>query len=250
MSVETKRLEDLKRSERIASRHAGKEVLCCRWGWYGQPVLLFPTAGGDAEESERFHMMKVLRPLIEAGRIKVYTCDSVGGQALTKRRDHPPGWFPRVQNQFDRFVAEELVPWIRADCRTPDIEIVTAGASIGAFNAVAALCRHPDLFSKAIGMSGTYDLSKWMDPGDLTQDFYFSSPVHFLPGLRGPMLDRLRTRFVLLASGEGDYEDPASSWRMADALGAKGVKNRVDLWGPTYRHDWVTWREMLPHYLA
>jgi len=52
-----------------------------------------------------------------------------------------------------------------------------------------------------------------------------------------------------LPSGEGDYEDIGESWRMASVLGAKGVPNRVDPWGPEWRHDWVTWRAMLPKYL-
>jgi esterase/lipase superfamily enzyme len=250
MTTETKSVEATKRVDRIFSRPLGREVLVARWGWYGRPVLLFPTAGGDAEECERFKMITVLRPLIEAGRIKAYSCDSVGGQALTQRRDHPPGWYPLVQNLFDRFVSEEFVPWIRDDCRSPDIGVWTAGSSIGALNAVAAVCRHPDLFETAIAMSGTYDVSKWMEPGDLNQDFYFTSPLHFLPGLGGPILERLRTRFILLATGQGDYEDPEQSWRIARMLGSKGIPNRVDLWDETYRHDWNTWREMLPKYLG
>jgi esterase/lipase superfamily enzyme len=40
-----------------------------RWGTFGTPVLLFPTAGGDFEEIERFLMIKVLSPLIDAGKI-------------------------------------------------------------------------------------------------------------------------------------------------------------------------------------
>jgi len=36
---------------------------------------------------------------------------------------------------------------------------------------------------------------------------------------------------------------------MADILGAKGVPNRVDVWGPEWDHDWPTWRAMLPVYL-
>jgi hypothetical protein len=51
-----------------------------RWGHFGQPVLLFPTAGGDAEECERFLMIKALEPLLSAGRIKLYSPDSVAGQ--------------------------------------------------------------------------------------------------------------------------------------------------------------------------
>ena len=69
------------------------------------------------------------------------------------------------------------------------------------------------------------------------------------PGLEGQHLDLLRQRFVLLPTGEGDYEDPGESWRIANVLGAKGVPNRVDLWGQHWPHDWETWREMLPRYL-
>jgi esterase/lipase superfamily enzyme len=36
---------------------------------------------------------------------------------------------------------------------------------------------------------------------------------------------------------------------MAAALGAKGVPNRVDNWGPQWAHQWPTWRTMLPQYL-
>ena len=100
-------------------------------------------------------------------------------------------------------------------------------------------------------MSGTYDLSKYLQ-GRWNQDFYFSSPLHYLPGLADdhPQLRQLRQRSAVIPTGEGDYEDPEESWRLARVLGARGVPNRVDLWGPQYRHDWNTWREMLPKYLA
>jgi esterase/lipase superfamily enzyme len=81
-------------------------------------------------------------------------------------------------------------------------------------------------------------------------DFYYSSPVHFLPRLEDPeALRALRSRFVLLATGQGDYEDPPSTWQMATVLGQKGIPNRVDAWGTEWRHDWNTWRAMLPKYL-
>ena len=155
-----------------------------------------------------------------------------------------------VQNRFDSAIYHEVVPAIRTDCQTDDIDIVVTGASIGAFNALAAICRHPDVFSKAICMSGTYDLGKFMD-GQVTGDYYESSPLHFLHNMpEGDHLSKLRERFVLLAHGEGRWEDPAQSWRAAEALGAKGVPNRVDPWGDEYDHDWPTWREMLPQYLS
>lgn len=226
-----------------------RDVLCARWGWWGTPVLVFPTAGGDGEEIERMKMMVALRPLLEAGRIKVYSCDSVGGQALTKK-DRTTASFARAQDIFDAFVYRKFVPWIRKDCESADIEIITAGASIGAFNAAASICRHPDVFSKAIAMSGTFDLTKWLEP-PYPQDFYFSSPIHFMPNLgETAQLAKLRTRFVVLATGSGPYEEPAQSWRLGRVLGGKGVPNRVDDWGTDYDHSWPTWREMLPKYLG
>ena len=85
---------------------------------------------------------------------------------------------------------------------------------------------------------------------EATQDFYFSSPLHFLPNLGdSEQLRLLRRRFILMAHGRGRWEDPEQDWRMARLLGAKGVPNRVDPWGPEWEHDWNTWRAMLPHYL-
>jgi esterase/lipase superfamily enzyme len=223
-----------------------------RYGHLGTPVLLFPTAGGDAEECERFLMIQVLRPLLDAGRIKVYSCDSVAGRVWV---DGNSSGARRafVQNRFDAFIHQELVPAIYNDCHVPKggaIDIITAGASIGAFNALAAICRHPDVFSKAICMSGTYDFSRWME-GEHTQDFHFASPLHFLPRLaESEQLARLRRRLIILATGEGRWEAPQESWRAAHVLGAKGIPNRVDPWGNNWDHDWVTWRAMLPKYLA
>lgn len=229
------------------SHRVEQEIHLVRWGHYGTPVLLFPTAGGDAEEAERFHLLRVVGHLIEAGRIKVYSLDSIAGRAWISGR-HSAEYCSLLQNRFDAAVYNEIVPAIRSDCRTDDIEIITAGASIGAFNAVAAVCRHPDVFRMAIAMSGTFDLSKYLE-GRMNDDFYFSSPLHYLPGLEGPELDALRKRFILLPSGEGDYEDIGESWRLARVLGAKGIPNRVDPWGHHYHHDWETWRKMLPRYL-
>ncbi len=225
-----------------------QEISLIRWGHWGKPVLLFPTAGGDAEEAERMHLIGAIWPLIEAGRIKVYTCDSVAGKALADKAGTVE-YRCALLNRFHDYVAYEAVPAIRADCADAGIEVVAAGASIGAFNAVAVVCRYPWLFSGAVGMSGTYDLERLMGFAG-TQDYYFSAPLLFLPGLGdGAMVDQLRQRVIVMPCGQGRYENPAESWSMAEILGAKGIPNRVDLWSHDHHHDWPTWREMLPQYL-
>ena len=71
-----------------------------------------------------------------------------------------------------------------------------------------------------------------------------------MPDLEGTALELLRQRRVILASGQGEWEDIGESWRMADVLGRKGVPNRVDPWGTEWKHDWPTWWRMLPQYLG
>ncbi len=234
---------------RWSSERLEREVTLVRWGTTGRPVLLFPTAGGDAEEIERFQMIDALAPLIDAGRIKVYSCDSVAGSALLAREGTPRHqmW---LQNQFHQYVRHEVAPAVRADCRTPDIEIWAAGASIGAFHAVAMVCRFPDVFARALAMSGTYDLRRFYEATEFTDEFWVSSPLHFVPRLGGHHLDVLRTRYIHIMSGEGRAEDIGESWALAKTLGRQGVPNRVDSWGREWHHDWMTWRRMLPQVLG
>jgi esterase/lipase superfamily enzyme len=238
----------MKTTARWRSERLGQEVSVVRWGVVGTPVLIFPTAGGDAEEIERFLMIEALEPLLAASRIKVYSCDSVAGKAWLGR-EGTDAERAHVQNQFHAFVYHEVVPAIRMDCRDGGIEVIAAGASIGAYNALAVLCRWPDVFKQAICLSGTYNLERFLVQRQPSQDFYFSSPLHFLPGLEGAQLDALRKRFVLLASGQGRAEDLGESWRMAHLLGSKGIPNRLDPWSAEWHHDWPTWRRMLPQYL-
>ena len=232
------------------SSRVGRDVTLARWGSFGTPVLVFPTAGGDAEEIERFHLVGAVGELIEAGRVKVYSCDSVNGRVLLTQ-EGDARHRTRMLIQFLEYIRAEVVPAIRADCQSDDIEIVTAGSSIGAYNALAVLCRSPEVFRAAICMSGTYDLERFV-AGPIDSDFVAASPLHFLPRLddAGPLLAKLRSRFVVLASGEGANEDIGESWKVAHVLGSCRVPNRVDSWGPDWIHDWHTWREMLPKYLA
>lgn len=236
----------MKRTERWRSDRMQADITLARWGSYGVPVLVLATAGGDAEEVERHHLVAHLQPLIDAGRVKVYSCDSVAGRAMTKD-EGTPEYRMWLFNQFHQAVANEVVPAIYADSGGEQ-PVIAAGASIGAFNSLALVCRFPELFHAAIGMSGTYKIDKFIGDG-FTDDLYFSSPLHFLPDMEGDKLALLRRRQVILASGSGEWEDVGESWNAAHVLGAKGVPNRVDDWGPGYKHEWPTWWAMLPQYL-
>lgn len=238
----------MKASVQWYSQRVQQEIHLVRWGHYGKPVLVFPTAGGDAEEIERNHLVDACGELLEAGRVKLYSCESVAGRALLAK-EGSAAYQMRLLNAYHDFVRREVVPAMHADSGGAEQLVIATGSSIGAFNSVAVLCRYPDVFEAAIGMSGTYKIERFYD-GPVTEDFYVSSPMLFLPDLQEPALDLLRQRFVVLASGQGAHEDISESWAMANSLGRKGIPNRVDDWGVEWPHEWHTWRKMLPQYLS
>jgi esterase/lipase superfamily enzyme len=239
----------MKQLRRWQSPRLGRTLTLVRWGQSGAPVLFFPTAGGDAEEIERFHLVGCLAPLIDSGRITLYSVDSVSGQVwLTGEGDDD--WRLWLQNEYQHAIRHEVIPTIQVDLRRQTPDVIACGASLGAFHAAAMVCRFPEVFSRALCLSGTFDLERVFRLQTASLDLYYSSPLHFLPQLENGALDGLRQRFVLFAAGEGRAENIGDSWRLAGVLGAQGVPNRVDNWGPDAHHDWPLWRTLAPKYLA
>jgi esterase/lipase superfamily enzyme len=197
-----------------------------RWGHYGTPLLLLPSAGGDYEEVERFHLVAAIKGLVESGRVKVFSVDGLATHPRL-RGNVPAERSAAIQAACEAFVLEEAQPVIRRDCHSDAIEMLVAGAAFGALSAVSLLCRSPQVFRGAIAMSCLESLSR-------------KEPLPAAPG----------GRFVQIASGEGAFEQPARSRELARSLTALGVPNHLDLWGPKYPHAWTTWQEMLPKYVS
>jgi esterase/lipase superfamily enzyme len=61
------------------------------YGHAGYPLLMFPTAAADYLEYERFHLVDAIKDLIEAGKIRAYSINSVNKYSLLNRESHP-GW--------------------------------------------------------------------------------------------------------------------------------------------------------------
>lgn len=224
-----------------------RKMSVARFGWFGRPVVFFPTGGGDFLDGERFLMVKALTPLIDAGRIKLYLVDSVCKQAFASR-DATPAQKSAKQAAYDEYLVNELLPWIKADCGGTDQRFVATGASMGGYNALNALAKHPEWFELMVGMSGTYINDRRMD-GHWDENYYYNAPHQFLAKLEpGVQLDRLRQSLFILARGH-NWENPDHIDQMAPILRAKGIPHRVEIWGEGSGHDWPTWRTMLPLFL-
>lgn len=217
------------------------------YGHYGKPLILFPTGGGDFLDVERFHLVGALAPLVEAGRLKVYAVDSVCRQGWTNP-DVAPARKAHMQVRYDEWLVEELVPYVRWHCGGTDQRFAAAGASVGGYHALNATCKHPEHFDLMIGLSGTYSMDRRMQ-GVQTDDYYYNAPHQFVPNLPdGDQLRDLRAARFVFGLGQR-HENPDYTWRAANLLGARGIWNRVEVWGGEHGHDWPTWRAMLPLFL-
>jgi esterase/lipase superfamily enzyme len=219
------------------------------YGHYGFALLMFPTAAADYLEYERFGVIDAIAPFIDAGKVKVFSINSINNESWLNPRMHPRHKSIRHQ-QFNGYVSEEVVPFIHTHCRG-GVSIITTGASFGALHAANTLFRRPDLIDGCIAMSGSYDLKDYTD-GYWDEDVYFNSPIDYLPNLNDAhQLDLLRAKqHIHFVSGQGNYEKPSSSVDIGRILASKGIPHEIDLWGADVNHDWPWWRKMLPHYLG
>lgn len=226
----------------------GQGMPIVRYGDTGRPLLLFPTAAADFLENERFFLVKAVEPFIQQGRIRLYSIDSINKQAWMDP-SLPVAEQARRQALYARYVEEEVVGYIRAQCGA-GARIGTTGASFGAFHAANTMFRRPDLFDTLIAMSGFFDLAPDYLKGFSNDESYYNNPAWYLPGLSGEYLGWLRDRCrIIIVTGQGAYEAPQESRRLSEILSRKAVPHVLDLWGHDVNHDWPWWRKMLPHYV-
>lgn len=218
------------------------------YGHYGFALLLLPTAGADFLEYERFQLIDAIRPYIDAGKVKVFSINSINSESWLNNQMHPRHKSIR-HRQFNHYVYDEVIPFIR-NMTSQETPIILAGASLGALHSANLYFKRPDILNGVIAMSGVYDL-KTYTKGYYDEDVYFNSPIDYLPGLNDDYyLPRLQSsRRIYILSGSGAYESPDSARHLAGVLYNKGITYELDIWGHDMRHDWPTWRAMLPHYL-
>jgi esterase/lipase superfamily enzyme len=218
------------------------------YGYDGHPLLLFPTAQADFLENERFFLVKAIEHHIFAGRVRVFSIDSINRHAWMNDDVHPLEK-ARRQRLYAEYVEQEVVPHIQR--LTGGQRIGVTGASFGAFHAANQFFRRPDLFDTLIAMSGFYDLEPSYTEGYMNDDIYFNNPVSYLSNMNGRDLDLLQHHCQIhIVTGQGAYEAPKKSDQLATVLGQKGIPHNLDKWGHDVNHDWPWWRRMLDHYVG
>jgi esterase/lipase superfamily enzyme len=231
------------------SERLQKDMPIASYGHFGFALLLVPTAAADYLEYERFQLIDTLKPFIDAGKLKVFSINSINNESWLNNQMDPRHKIIRHQ-QFNSYVYEEVIPFIRMNTSW-DTPIIVSGASFGALHSMNLFLKRPDLINGVIAMSGVYDLTEYTK-GYWDDDVYFNSPQHYMPNLtdHGTLEQIRRSSHIHLFSGSGPYEDPNASKTFARILYDKGINYELDVWGEEWRHDWETWRKVLPHYIG
>ncbi|MBS1904176.1 MAG: esterase [Bacteroidetes bacterium] len=233
----------LRTLDSFQSTALSEEMPIAVYGHSGPALLMFPSAAADYLEYERFHLIDSIKHHIEAGCVRCYSINSINSQSWLNNEIEPRQKAIRHQ-EFNRYIRDEVVPYINK--QTDHAGIYTFGVSFGALHAMNTLLRNPELYRGTISMSGVYDLKSYTK-GYFDEDVYFNSPADYIPNLTDEaILSEIRKKKIYIYTGSGEYEDPSQSWRFAEILGKKQIPNWVECWDHTYRHDWPTWREMLP----
>ncbi len=233
------------------SERLRQEMPLVAYGHYGPPVLMLPTAAADYLEYERFHLIDSVRHWLDAGKVKIYSVNSVNRLALLNDRAAP---WEKIDwlNRYDSYLTEEVLPLIRRDCGGADVKPIVMGISLGAYLAGNTFFRHADLFGGCVLLSGSYDIRAYMD-GYYNESVYFHNPVDYLTHLNDDYhLPTLRNggRRITIFTGQGAYEAPDRSRQLAGILHAKGIPHWLDVWGHDVNHDWPWWRKAMPHYFG
>jgi esterase/lipase superfamily enzyme len=225
-----------------------KEMPIVAYGDYGFALLLVPTAAADYLEYERFQLMETLAPYINSGKVKVFSINSINNESWLNKE--MAGEHKGIRhNQFNEYVFNEVVPFIKNNTSS-ETPIITCGASFGALHSMNLFLKRPDLIDGVIAMSGVYDLMEYTK-GFYDDQVYFNSPQHHIPNLEDDwQLNHIRkSNHIHILTGSGDYEDPQASRNFSGVLNDKGIPHELDVWGSEWKHDWPTWRAMLPAYL-
>lgn len=215
------------------------------FGHGGAPVLVFPTSMGRFHEFEDRGMIAPIADRLENGVIQLFCVDSIDRESWYNRWA-PPHHRAERQNDYDRYLVQEAVPFIRS--RNWRSEFMATGCSFGGYHTMNFALRHPDIVTIAVSMSGAFDIHQFVH-GYYDDNCYFNCPPDFVPNLgEGWVLDRIRHQRIILGAGEHDICLRANT-EFSRILSAKGIPHWLDIWGGGAYHDWPLWQGMAAKFL-
>ena len=198
------------------SRVLGREMEFKVYGTAGVPVLALPARGGRFYDWENNGMPDAVASLLNTGKVQLLT--------------------------------GELAARIRELNGDADAPLWCVGVDTGAVQAVNCRLRRPEVFAGAIGLSGLYDVCRFL--GSAEDDLVLrNAPLAYLPeGIAdAKAFAKAEENHLLLCAGQGGYEEDAQAdtRALAAALAAASIPAHCEIWGSDVSHDWYWWGKEL-----
>lgn len=232
------------------SDRLGRDMQLKKYGHGGKGILVFPSSGGSFYEYEDYGMIDACRETIESGRATFFCVESNDAKtwlAAAAGQDSLRTCYE--QSLYESYIRYEVLPFIRQN--SPYYQVMTTGCSLGAYHAMNFLLKYPFDFDETIALSGIYSPRTYY--GNYMDDqLYYNSPVDYVPNIQdGPQLEALRAARIVMAVGQGRWEEEClrDTRDLAAGLSSRRIPYTLELWGHDVDHDWPWWRKMMPHFL-
>lgn len=134
------------------------------YGHGGVPVLALPARGGRFYDWENNGMPDAAARLLHEGKIQLFCADSIDGESLLAGNESPRRR-AEMQEKYFVYLTSELAARI-AELNAPESKekplIWCVGVDTGAYQAVQCRLRRPRTFAGAMGLSGLYDMGRFL----------------------------------------------------------------------------------------
>jgi esterase/lipase superfamily enzyme len=223
----------------------GKKATVTVYGTEGTPILVFPDAGRTRTEWEDHGLIKALDFQLKNGHNRIFCVDSIDKKSFLDA-DAPPRLRISRHRQFENFIVDEVLPYIRKT--TNDLFVMAAGVGLGGYHAVNLLLKHPGQIQKAISIGGMFQIRTFME--DYFDDnVYYNNPMEYLPNLDNPaLLEEIKSTDIRLVVTPDD-PNLELNYMLSDILRSKAVEHIFDYWIETGDHPWEIYGDMLQRHV-
>lgn len=229
-----------KTTKKWRSPSLGKDMEVTIYGTSGTPVIGIPTRGATCHQWEQFGIVDAVSYQIENGYNQLYCLSTVDGESFLNKSIPPKQRLVRHQ-QYESYLVEEVVPFVKEQNNID--YLIIAGTDLGGYHALNAALKHPAAFDKAIGISGIYDITSFMD-GYYEDDVYYNNPTDYIPNLsKQLLLKKIRDIDFRLVSYQHDERQDYAR-RMSTVFRMKFIRHKLDIWDKQSDHEWDQWPQM------
>lgn len=234
------------------SSYLNRDMEFKMYGHDGLLCLVLPCQDGRFYEWEDRRMYNQVQDLVDAGRIRFVSADSVDKETWSSFADSTSRM--AQQENWVNYIINELIPSALDKAGLPqDTPMMVMGASMGATHAANLFFRFPYRFTRLLALSGIYDMSPYIYDGNYDGNFYQNNPMSYLPNIAPDhdYIAQYNRGHAVFVVGQGAWENECQNdlHKLENTLKNKGIHAEVNFWGYDIPHDWPSWERQIRLYL-